>query len=289
MKPFHLSAVAGAAALLSLQLSAQVSYTAAGAVYSQDFDSLAASGTGNAWVNDTTLPGWSLFRVTSNSDPTPADITTYNAGTGSLNSGAFYSYGSSGSAERALGGLGSGAAYFGGGSTSGTTLSNGGVAGWIALAVENATGQSIGGFTLHFDGEQWRDGGAATPAAQPMGFEYGFGSTMTAVPEWMQPGAAFEFVSPVAANTGSGSAVDGNGAGRAASLGGAVEGVDWAAGETLWLRWVERNDAGSDHGLAIDNLSFAAVPEPSEYATAAATLLALTLVFRRRKGAGEQG
>lgn len=287
MKHFRISRAAVAAALLSLPLSAQVPYSSAGMVYSQDFDSLAASGTGNAWVNNTTLPGWSLFRVTSNSDPTPAAITTYNAGTGSLNSGAFYSYGPSGTAERALGGLGSGTSYFGGGSTSGTSLPNGAVAGWIALAMENATGQALGGFTVHFDGEQWRDGGAATPAAQSMGFEYGFGSTMAAVPEWFRPGAGFDFVSPVALSTGSGSAVDGNGVGRVPSLGGVVGGVDWAAGETLWLRWVERNDAGSDHGLAVDNLTFAAVPEPSEYATAAATILVLTMVCRRRRGASK--
>jgi hypothetical protein len=288
MKHFHIFSAAIAAALLSLPLSAQIPYASAGSVYSQDFDSLAASGTGNAWVNDTTLPGWSLFRVTSNSDPTPAAITTYNAGTGSLNSGAFYSYGSSGSGERALGGLGSGASYFGGGSTSGTSLPNGAVAGWIALALENATGQTIGGFTVHFDGEQWRDGGAATPATQTMGFEYGFGSTMVAVPEWFQPGAGFDFVSPVAANAGSGTAVDGNGVGLVPALGGVVGSVDWAVGETLWLRWVERNDAGSDHGLAVDNLTFAAVPEPSEYATAAAVMLALTWVCRRRQGSGKR-
>jgi len=284
MKHFHIFSAAIAAVLLSLPLSAQIPYASAGSVYSQDFDSLAASGTGNAWANDTTLPGWSLFRVTSNSDPTPVAITTYNAGTGSLNSGAFYSYGSSGSGERALGGLGSGAAYFGGGSTSGTSLPSGAVAGWIALALQNSTGQALGGFTVQFDGEQWRDGGAATPAAQTMGFEYGFGSSMAAVPEWFQPGAGLDFVSPVAVSTGSGASVDGNGVGRVPTLGGVVGGVDWAAGETLWLRWVERNDGGSDHGLAVDNLTFAAVPEPSEYATAAAAILALTWVCRRRRG-----
>jgi hypothetical protein len=33
---------------------------------------------------------------------------------------------------------------------------------------------------------------------------------------------------------------------------------DWNAGETLWLRWVEVNNAGNDHGLAIDNVSLTA-------------------------------
>jgi MYXO-CTERM domain-containing protein len=77
--------------------------------------------------------------------------------------------------------------------------------------------------------------------------------------------------------------VDGNNAGAVAGLGGTIGGLEWAAGETLWLRWVERNDAGSDHGLAIDNLSFSSVPEPSEYATAAAAMLVLALACRRRR------
>ncbi len=29
----------------------------------------------------------------------------------------------------------------------------------------------------------------------------------------------------------------------------------WTSGETLWLRWIELNDAGNDHGLALDNFS----------------------------------
>jgi hypothetical protein len=33
--------------------------------------------------------------------------------------------------------------------------------------------------------------------------------------------------------------------------------LGWNAGDTLWLRWVERNDAGNDHGLAIDNFELA--------------------------------
>jgi hypothetical protein len=27
-------------------------------------------------------------------------------------------------------------------------------------------------------------------------------------------------------------------------------------GDTLWIRWVEKNDMGNDHGMAIDNFSF---------------------------------
>ena len=58
----------------------------------------------------------------------------------------------------------------------------------------------------------------------------------------------------------------------------------WAAGDTLWLRWVERNDIGNDHGLAIDDLSFSvtAVPEPGTLALMLAGLAAVAFVARRR-------
>lgn len=277
---FH-AAFLGLGLSLAATLQAQVPYTQAGQAYSQDFNSLATSGSGNAWVNDTTLPGWNLFRVTSNADSTPVALPTYNAGTGSGNGGGFYSFGSSGSTERALGGLGSGTAYFGGG-TGSAALPAGATVGWIALGLRNETGITFGGFTLGFDGEQWRDGGAAVPNAQSMGFEYGFGTSFGEVATWTDPGAAFHVTSPVFQNTSNGAAVDGNAAGRTPGLGGTVSGLEWSPGETLWLRWAERNETGSDHGLAIDNLAFSTVPEPEEYAAFAGAGLALVAWWRRR-------
>src|SRR5262249_27115537 len=41
---------------------------------------------------------------------------------------------------------------------------------------------------------------------------------------------------------------------RTAGRGGTLNNLGWAAGSTLWVRWVENNDAGNDHALAIDNV-----------------------------------
>jgi predicted extracellular nuclease len=212
--------------------------------YSQNFDTLATTaGTGLAWSNDTTLPGWFLF-----SQPAPGTaLTTYGADSGTNNAGSFYSYGASGSTERALGGLGSGGAYYG-------SPASGAIAGWIGFGATNSTGSTISSLDLSFNGEQWRNGGNAT--AQTMVLEYGFGSSFTTVPTWTAPGGNFNWTSPVA--TATAAAVDGNTTGLVSGRGGTLSNLNWGNGQTLWLRWVERNDAGNDHGLAIDNLSLTA-------------------------------
>lgn len=225
----------GAGLLLSASAGvwAQVPFNG---TYTQDFDTLAASGAGLAWANNSTLPGWFLFNKSL------ASITSYVAGNGASNTGSFYSLGLS--ADRALGGVASGGAYFG-------SPAQGAVAGWIALAVRNDTGGSVDGITLRFNGEQWRNGG--NTERQPMVLEYGIGATFADVPEWLPAGANFNWQSPVA--TGTAAAVDGNVAGRVNNVGGDLRGLGWAPGATLWLRWVELNDVGNDHGLAIDDVS----------------------------------
>ena len=225
----------GAGLLLSASAGvwAQVPFNG---TYTQNFDTLADSGVGLAWANNSTLPGWFLFNKNL------ASITSYVAGNGASNTGSFYSLGLG--ADRALGGVASGGAYFG-------SPAQGAVAGWIALAVRNDTGGSVDGITLRFNGEQWRNGGNTEP--QPMVLEYGMGATFADVPEWLPAGANFNWQSPVA--TGNAAAVDGNVAGRVSNVGGDLRGLGWAPGATLWLRWIELNDVGNDHGLAIDDVS----------------------------------
>jgi uncharacterized protein len=216
--------------------------------YTQNFDTLPNSGAAVAWANNSTLAGWYLFRQPS----TGTAVTTIETGAGTSTTGSFYSFGAAASTERALGGLGSGGAYFGSPATAA-------VAGWIGFGASNGTGQDLTTVTVTFNGEQWRNGGNTT--AQSMVLQYGFGTSFTAVTTWTAAGTSFNWTSPVA--TATGAAVDGNVAGLVAGVGGALTlNQSWTAGSTLWFRWIENNDSGNDHGLAIDNFSLSAVVAP---------------------------
>lgn len=243
--------------------SAQLSY--AGGAYGNNWDSLSTTAPAS-WINDVGYPGWFLFTSTN------APITQINLNSGGVigtnGTGSFYAFGlTSSSADRALGGIGAGGAYYG-------SPASGSIAGYIAFAATNTIGYTLTEFTVGFDGEQWRNGG--NTSAQTMVLEYGFGATFASVTTWIAPGGNFDWTSPVVGSTAA--AVDGNAAGLVAGRGGTISNLTWNNGDTLWIRWIERNDTGNDHGLAIDNFSFSAVPTPG-----AAALMGVGALFASRR------
>ncbi len=261
-----------AGSLAPARLMAQISYTTAGSTYTQNFDSLdSANGNTNlTWTNNTTLPGWFLFV-----QPAPGTApATYRSSIGNDTTGSFYSFGQAlpNNADRAFGSIASGGTYFG-------SPSSGSIAGWSAVGITNNTGMMLEQFTIQYDGEQWR---AANTNAQSLVLEYGFGSSFTTVAAWIAPGSGFNFTSP---NLTTGGAINGNdAANRVAGLGGTISDLEWNVGDTLWIRWADFNDAGNDHGLAIDNFSFTAVPEPTTLTLIGLASIAVGYVgYRRRK------
>jgi uncharacterized repeat protein (TIGR01451 family) len=227
-----LPALAALAWLLAPPAEAQISLNALGAPVTEGFDALATAGTNIPWTDNVTLPGFYSTR------------TTYNAGTGSSATGAQYSFGVAGQnpvTDRALGGVGSGG--------TGTFF-------WAARYLNN-TGAIVTSLDITYTGEQWRDGGNATPVAQTMVFQYQAANpgviTDADTPNtgWVAfPG--LDFTSPIFTTTAG--ALDGNLAAnrivRTASLP-----VTVLPGQEIWIRWQDLNDPGNDHGLAVDDLS----------------------------------
>src|SRR5438132_998920 len=128
--------VMGIASLIpsSSALTNAGSITTLGVPLTENFDTLASTGTGVTWTDNSTIPGWYSTRA------------TYNSGTGSSNTGALYSFGAAGTnpiTDRALGSV-----------ASGTTLTI-----YQAVKLTNNTGTTITSLAISYVGEQWRNGG----------------------------------------------------------------------------------------------------------------------------------
>lgn len=243
-----------------------LNYPAAGVEITENFDSLPIVFSGNSniqnswpegWADDSetvenakvSLPGWYLYYpLATAAEGGTNQHQRLRFGPGA-NTGSFWAFGSSaGDSEKALGSLGS------------TTVAANGVPMLIALRLVNGTGATLTGFTLTFDGEQWRDGASPDPetltcaySTTATGEDWNTTAEFTGIP-------ALSFSSPVFSGTGSsGNAVNGNAEGLQAGLTATISGISWAAGAELWLRWADPQLASAaDDGLAIDNLVFKA-------------------------------
>ena len=237
-----LPGLATALVLIVSPLRAQVSLTTIGSPVTQNFDTLSTTGTANTWTDNVTpLVGWyAQFSAT------PANPITYRADSGASNTGAVYSWGVASVnplTERALGSVSSGTPV---------TILN-------AVRLVNNTGTTITSLDISYNGEQWRDGGAAVPVAQTTFFEYQVGNAgvitdaNTPTTGWTAF-SSLDFTSPTFVNTTTGAAVDGNqAANRTAKSANLL--VSVAPGQEVWLRWRDPNDTGNDHGLAVDDFS----------------------------------
>jgi hypothetical protein len=233
-----------AATLLSAALfvessSAQVLFSA-GSPCTQSFDGLASSGTANTWTDNSTLPGWYASKTLGG-----ATVSIYRASIGSENNGALYSFGSTDSSERALGSIASG--------TPGNFA--------YGIRFQNDTALAITNITISYTGEQWRNGGNASMATQTLVFSYFISndpitsSDAAGANAWV-PFTSLDFNSPTVGATAT--ALDGNDSVNRQTFSGVLlPNVVVFPGQEIFFRWYDINDAGNDHGLAIDDLSIA--------------------------------
>lgn len=219
--------------LFASGLAAQTSLSAVGVPVHQNFDGLASSGSGIPWTDNATVPGWY------------SNLATYSTSNGGSTAGALYSFGSTGSSERALGSLASG--------STGTII--------YAWRLANDTGQPIDALRIAYVGEQWR---AANTSPQTLFFEYQVAApgviTDADSPStgWVSF-SALDFPSVV--NTTSGT-LNGNLDANRRMLA-AVLPVSVPPGHEVWLRWRDVDDPGSDHGFAIDHVTVTPLVAPA--------------------------
>ncbi len=220
----------GLGGTLPVQAAGSVPLTAFGAAYTQDFNTLASAGTAN-----TAVPGgWEFSESGTNAN------TTYRAGTGSENTGDTYSFGASGNAERAFGGLRSGS-----------------LVPLIGAQFTNNSGGTITSLAITYTGEQWRLGQNTTGrAADRLDFQLSTDASSITTGVWTDYDS-LDFASPVVAGTVGG--INGNVAPNRTVFSFTITGLNIPNGASFWLRWADSDlIPGADDGLSVDDFSLTA-------------------------------
>ena len=224
----------------SLVSNAQVSIVNLATPYSQDFNSLASSGTSS------TVPlGWAFLETGTNAN------LIYTANNGAASGGDTYSFGST--TDRTFGGL-----------QSGNLIPT------IGVQFINNTGATITSITINYTGEQWRLG--ATGRVDRLDFQYSLDASSLSTGTWIDENN-LDFTAPVTA--GIAGALNGNVAPNKTVISAfTITGLSIADGAGFWLRWTDLNATGADDGLGIDDFTIsydgtAATPcgEPSTQPT----------------------
>jgi hypothetical protein len=233
--------------VISFAIHAQtISYTTAGAIYSENFDGLFATGAAittaasgpyeliAANFTGNNVAGWYGEKYAGSGSNLGLLV-----GDGSANSGSLYSFGAAAASDRSLGLL-----------ASGTRTCR------VGLLLTNNTASTLNAFTITFNNEMWRKGNSAT--ANNYNFSYKTGATAINDATGFVPVSNLNLVTPNI--TGSTDLLrDGNNASFRASVSYTITGATWAPGQVLALRWDDLNEAGNDDALAIDDFTFSAV------------------------------
>jgi len=204
--------------------AAQIPLTSFAVPYTQDFNTLASTGTSSV------VPaGWAFLETGTNQN------LLYTAGNGSGNTGDTYSFGATSATERAFGGL-----------LSSSLVPTIGAAFVNAPALNNV----INSLNITYTGEQWRLG--TSGRADRLDFQYSLDATSLNTGTWIDVDA-LDFVAPV--SVGTVGALDGNAAANRVVVSSTIGGLSLPTNGTIWIRWVDFNASGADDGLAIDDFS----------------------------------
>ncbi len=233
--------------LITLVAKSQTLINSIGIPVTENFNSLTSSNTVTSWVQNSTLTSWYAYEM----DPynKPIDYSG-DSGTGTI--GRLYSYGRALRSERAFGSLCS---------SSNDSI----VFGW---RLKNITGVRIDSIKISYTGEQWRR--TAGTAANKLLFFYKIASSIASIDSVMIRNLTsygftyfpnLDFSSPQIGTTTS--ALNGNDVANSKYLSQTIA-ISIAAGEEIMLLWLDDDEAGNDHGLAIDNISVTLLINPDK-------------------------
>lgn len=246
-------AVFAAVAAVSSRADAQVLYSSG--TYSQNFntDTGGLPSTGGPFTyigagpfNLTSAPlsasgltGWQITRLAGSGTTTNVRVSN-----GASSTSGIYSFGPSvtGTEDRALGVI------------NGSAEADG-----FGLVLQNTSGVVMDSFTLSYTGEQWRLG-RASGATDTLNFGYKTGTSADISGPFTSV-SQLSFSSPI--TSGTVGALNGNLGANQTAISFTVTGITWNPGEYLVLDWASNAPNTGSNGLAIDNVVFTAVPEPS--------------------------
>ena len=197
--------------------------------YTQDFDGQGATGTAYE-------PGWLGIKASGTSTTVANGATLAPIVTdGSANSGAMYNVGAATTTERALG-----------------SLASAGIVPRFGAVFQNATGSTVTQVDLAGFMEQWRSASNAT-VLETLPFEFSFDATSLATGTWTAV-AGMNLVEKLTASAAA-AAVNGNLTANRTAISGTIGSLSWANGTTMWIRWSDTDNTGSDGIYALDDFS----------------------------------
>jgi uncharacterized protein len=209
--------------------SGSVSLTTLGSASTQDFDTLANTGT----TNNLTINGWYLNETGSSA----RNNGQYAFSTGTDTAGDVYSFGAAASTERAFG-----------------TLFSGTLTPSIGAQFTNNTGSTVASLDVSYIGEMWRLGqNTVGRAVDRLDFQLSTNATDLTTGTWTDYNS-LDFSSPVVSGTVG--ALNGNSSANRTAVSFSIIGLSIPNGASFWIRWADSDLApGSDDGLAVDEFS----------------------------------
>jgi len=209
---------------------AQLAVTTPEIAYKQVFN--------NMGTTTTFAPNWIGVKAAgSSATVVNGAILTMVVTNGGANSGAIYNVGTTAAEDRAFG-----------------SLASAGIIPRFGTSFQNNTGETITRVDLKGIMEQWRAGSSNT-VNEVLPFEYSLNATSLSDGTWM-PLTALDLVEKLTSTTAA-AAVDGNDEANKTILNAQVT-LSWPANATLWIRWTDKDDLGSDGIYALDDFELTA-------------------------------